>query len=96
MYVRSLAVVVALPDGIRVRNTNGVFGVLLVGFSGRPAVTEGDGEGVECGFPAHRPSGLAAAGGVQGSGDEVEASQGGLGSLGDRNTCSMWGVARCL
>src|SRR3712207_8607047 len=38
-----------------------------------PAVTEGDGESVDHGFPAHRPSVAACAGGVQAAGNKVQA-----------------------
>src|SRR4051794_28711880 len=39
---------------------------------------EGDGERVQRGLPAHRPSCLALASGVEGPGDEVETLQRGL------------------
>ena len=51
---------------------------LLVGDAGDNTAFEGDREGVESGFPARRPAGLAPAGGVEGAGDEVEAFQRGL------------------
>lgn len=51
---------------------NGVSGDLLVGFSGWEAVAEGDGERVQRGFPAHRPSGPAGTGRVQGPGHEIQ------------------------
>ncbi len=48
----------------------GVSGALLVGLSGRAAVAEGDGEGVQRGFPAHRPSGPASSGGLR-TGEQI-------------------------
>jgi hypothetical protein len=50
----------------------------LVGLGGRPAVTEGDGEGVQHGLPAHRPSGPASPCRVQAAGHKVQALQRGL------------------
>ena len=52
--------------------------VWLVGLGGRPAVTEGDGEGVDHGLPAHRPPGAACPGRVQAAGDKIQALQRGL------------------
>ena len=49
-----------------------------VGFRGRPAVGEGDGECVESGLPTHRPSGAATTGGVEATSDKIQALQGGL------------------
>src|SRR3954447_16029180 len=62
----------------RVRNANGVSGIRLVELGGRPAVTERDGEGVDYGLPAHRPSGAAGPGRVQAAGDKVQALHRGL------------------
>jgi hypothetical protein len=45
----------------------------LAGLGGREPVAEGDGECVDGGPPPHGPPGLALAGGVEGSGDQVEA-----------------------
>jgi len=53
--------------------TNGVSGGSSVGLSGWESVAEGDGECVECGFPPHRPPGLAGAGGVEGPGNQIQA-----------------------
>lgn len=63
----------------RVCFSNGVSGGFhLVGLRGRPAVGEGDGECVERGLPPHRPSGAAATGGVEATGDKIQALQRGL------------------
>jgi hypothetical protein len=50
----------------------------LVGGAGDDTAFECDGEGVERWLPAHCPAGPSAAGGVKGSGDQVEALQRGL------------------
>lgn len=50
---------------------------VLVGFGGRPTVTEGDGEGVEYSLPAHRPS-AACASGAHVAGDKVQTFDRGL------------------
>jgi hypothetical protein len=49
------------------------------GAAGDDTAFEGDGgEGVQSGFPAQGPADFAAAGGVEGAGDQVEAFQGGM------------------
>ena len=50
-----------------------VFPAVSVGLSGREAVAEGDDERVECGLPAHRPSGPAGPGRLQRPGYEIQA-----------------------
>ena len=59
-----------------------IFGVTdrawLVGVAREDTVFEGDREGVQCRLPAHRPAGPAASAGIEGSGHQVQAFEGGL------------------
>src|SRR4051812_43526282 len=67
------------PDALNPdTDANGVSGIRLVVLGGRPAVTESDGEGVQHGLPAHRPSGAAGPGGVQAASHKIQALWGGL------------------
>lgn len=61
-----------------VRTKIDVSGTWLVGFGGRPAVTERDGEGVQYRLPTYRPSGAAGPGRVQATGHKIQAFQRGL------------------